>query len=123
MKIAVIGAGSTYTPELIEGLIRPAELQVDEVVMHDIDAERLKVVGGLASRMADAAGWHGRLNATTDRSVAIDQHRRLVGHHLLKDRGDRLALGEPLPPDAAEQLGRVGLVERDRARDPAVGEC
>jgi 6-phospho-beta-glucosidase len=73
MKIAVIGAGSTYTPELIEGLIRPAELQVDEVVMHDIDSERLRVVGGLASRMADAAGWQGRLSSTTDRSVAIDQ--------------------------------------------------
>ena len=54
--------------------------------------------------------------------VAVHQHRRLVGHHLLQDRHDRLALGEPLAADAAEHLGRVGLVEADRARRPAIGE-
>ena len=54
--------------------------------------------------------------------IGIHQDRRLVGHHLLQDRHDRFALGEPLPADAAEHLGRVGLVEADRARRPAIGE-
>src|SRR3546814_3356706 len=35
---------------------------------------------------------------------------------------DRFALGEPLPPDFGQQLRRVGLVEHDRARRPAIGE-
>ena len=50
------------------------------------------------------------------RGIAVHQHRRLVGHHLLEDRYDQLALGEPLATDLAEQLGRVGLVPcRSRA--------
>jgi len=54
--------------------------------------------------------------------VAVHQDRRLVGHHLLQDRHDRLALGEPLATDLGEQLGRVGLVEADRACRPAIGK-
>jgi hypothetical protein len=46
----------------------------------------------------------------------------LVGHHLLQDRHDRLALGEPLPADAAEHPNRVGLVEADGAGCPAIGK-
>ncbi len=48
MKLAVIGAGSTYTPELVSHL---SQLPVDEVALHDIDVDRLDVVGGLAERM------------------------------------------------------------------------
>ena len=54
--------------------------------------------------------------------VGVDEGRRLVGHHLLDDGGDRLALGEPLPPDLGQQLHRFGLVEQDRAGRPAIGE-
>ena len=46
--------------------------------------------------------------------VAVHQHRRLVGHHLLQDRHDRFAFGEPLAADAAEHFGGVGLVQADR---------
>ena len=56
------------------------------------------------------------------RGIAVEQRRRLVGHHLFQDRGDGLALGEPLPPDLRQQLGRVGLVEHDRPRRPAILE-
>src|SRR3546814_18691660 len=59
---------------------------------------------------------------TLFRSVGIDQRRRFVGHYLLEDRRDRFALGEPLPPDLGQQLGRVGLVEQDRACRPAIGK-
>jgi 6-phospho-beta-glucosidase len=73
LKVAVIGGGSTYTPELIEGFaVRPDTLPTDELVLHDIDAERLAVVAGLARRMLDRAGWHGQLVETTDRARAID---------------------------------------------------
>ena len=51
-KIAVIGGGSTYTPELVEGLAeRAARLGLYELVLHDIDADRLAVVGALAERI------------------------------------------------------------------------
>jgi len=69
MKLAVIGAGSTYTPELVSHL---SELAVDEVALHDIDAERLEVVGGLARRMLDRAGYTGALVQTSDLDAAID---------------------------------------------------
>jgi 6-phospho-beta-glucosidase len=69
MKLAVIGAGSTYTPELVSHL---SQLSVDEVALHDIDAERLEVVGGLARRMLDRAGYSGRLLQTGDLDAAID---------------------------------------------------
>jgi 6-phospho-beta-glucosidase len=73
MKVAVIGAGSTYTPELVSGLARERErIDVRELVLHDIDAERLEVVGGLAGRMLERAGYGGRLERTGDLVRAID---------------------------------------------------
>ncbi|MDX6569803.1 MAG: 6-phospho-beta-glucosidase [Gaiellales bacterium] len=69
MKLTVVGAGSTYTPELVSHL---SQLDVDEVALHDIDAERLEVVGGLAQRMLDGAGYGGKLLQTGDLDAAID---------------------------------------------------
>ena len=69
MKLAVIGAGSTYTPELVSHL---SQLDVGEVALHDIDAERLEVVGGLARRMLDRAGYSGSLLQTADLDAALD---------------------------------------------------
>ena len=58
MKIAVIGGGSTYTPELVSGLSRERHaIGVDELVLQDIDAERREVVGGLAARMLEQQGF------------------------------------------------------------------
>jgi 6-phospho-beta-glucosidase len=73
VKIAVIGGGSTYTPELIEGFaLRNDRLPVDELVLLDVDPERREVVGGLARRMLDRFGWRGRLVLTDDADAAID---------------------------------------------------
>ena len=73
VKVVVIGGGSTYTPELIEGLARRTErLPIDELVLHDIDAERLSVVGGLAGRMLKRFGWAGRLVLSGDRATAVE---------------------------------------------------
>ena len=73
LKIAVVGGGSTYTPELIEGFVHRADrLPIDELVLLDIDLERLNVVGGLAQRMLDYLDWTGRLTLTGDRDSAVD---------------------------------------------------
>jgi 6-phospho-beta-glucosidase len=69
VKVAVVGAGSTYTPELVSGL---SALAVDELVLHDIDAERLEVVGGLARRMLDRVGFAGQLVLTGELDPALD---------------------------------------------------
>ena len=57
MKITVIGGGSTYTPELVNGfLARVDSLPLKELWLMDIDRERLEIVGGLARRMVNAKG-------------------------------------------------------------------
>jgi 6-phospho-beta-glucosidase len=73
MKLAVIGAGSTYTPELVSGLSRERDrIGVDELVLHDVDAERLDVVGGLARRMLERQRFEGSLVATGELERALD---------------------------------------------------
>lgn len=73
LKVSVIGAGSTYTPELIEGLIRKSDqLPVTDIALMDIDESRLSVVGGLARRMLSAAGSAIGLALTTRRREALD---------------------------------------------------
>ncbi len=57
MKITVIGGGSTYTPELVNGfLARVGSLPLKELWLMDIDKERLEIVGGFAQRMVKAKG-------------------------------------------------------------------
>ena len=73
MRIGIIGAGSTYTPELIEGLgAGRLGAPVEELVLMDIDAERLGILGGLAERMLRRAGWGGRITLTTERAAVTD---------------------------------------------------
>ena len=73
VKIAVVGGGSTYTPELIEGItVRGDRLPVDELVLLDPDPERAEVVGGLARRMLDRLEWRGRLIITPNTDGALD---------------------------------------------------
>ena len=57
MKIAVIGGGSTYTPELVNGFLACIDhLPLKKLWLMDIDDERLKIVGGFAQRMVTAKG-------------------------------------------------------------------
>ena len=57
MKICIIGAGSTYTPELVEGIINKRDtLPVTHLVFMDIDERKLNIVGSLCQRMISAAG-------------------------------------------------------------------
>ncbi|HSC73926.1 MAG TPA: 6-phospho-beta-glucosidase [Gaiellaceae bacterium] len=73
MKIAVVGGGSTYTPELVSGLSRERDrIDVRELVLHDIDDQRREVVGGLAARMLARQGYDGSLEITDDLDRAVD---------------------------------------------------
>jgi 6-phospho-beta-glucosidase len=57
MKIAVIGGGSTYTPELINGFLAAMDtLPLKELWLMDIESARLDIVGGFAQRIAKAKG-------------------------------------------------------------------
>lgn len=72
MKLAVIGGGSTYTPELFEGLVhRGRELALHEVVLHDVAPERLGPVAGFCRRMADAEGAPFQVRECLDLDEAL----------------------------------------------------
>lgn len=67
MKLTIVGGGSTYTPELIDGFARlRAVLPVDEVHLVDPDAERLRLVAGMARRMLARAGHPATIVTTND---------------------------------------------------------
>jgi 6-phospho-beta-glucosidase len=73
VKLAVVGAGSTYTPELVSGLARDRDrLGLRQLSLHDIGAERREVVGGMATRMLARQGYGGRLEITDDLDRALD---------------------------------------------------
>jgi 6-phospho-beta-glucosidase len=71
VKIAVIGGGSSYTPELVQGLAqRAAELGLDEVVLVDPDAERLGAVVAFCRRVVSRLGSPVRVSdATRERAL------------------------------------------------------
>ena len=106
MKIAVIGGGSTYTPELIEGFARRRDvLSVHELVLHDIAADRLAVVGGLASRILAGQGFGGRLVTTTSLDEAVDAADAVLVQLRVGGQQARL-VDETLP-------GRFGLLGQE----------
>lgn len=72
LKVAVIGGGSTYTPELVNGFIaRVSQFPITELWLMDIDEERLKVVGGFAQRMVEAKGSPFKVVLTTNQREAV----------------------------------------------------
>ncbi|WP_330349770.1 family 4 glycosyl hydrolase [Streptomyces sp. NBC_00582] len=73
MKLTVVGGGSTYTPELIDGFARLRDtLPLQELVLVDPAAERLELVGGLARRIFARQGHPGRIVTTSDLDAAVD---------------------------------------------------
>lgn len=74
LKIVTIGGGSSYTPELVEGLIkRYDEMPVSDYWLVDIEdgKEKLKIVGALAKRMVEKAGVPMKIHLTLDRREAL----------------------------------------------------
>lgn len=74
LKIATIGGGSSYTPELVEGFIkRYGELPVKDIYLVDVEEgwEKLSIVSALAQRMVDKSGCDIRIHPTLDREKAL----------------------------------------------------
>src|SRR5512136_1577596 len=79
MKIAVIGGGSTYTPELVNGFLeRVGCFPLTELWLMDLSPERLAVVGGFAQRMAAAKGAPFQVHLTTDQREAVRGARYVI---------------------------------------------
>jgi len=73
MKLAVVGAGSTYTPELVDGLIRMRDLlPVEELALVDTDPRRLEILTGMSRRMLARGGHPARIAPTLRLEEAVD---------------------------------------------------
>lgn len=74
LKIATIGGGSSYTPELMEGFIkRYEELPIKEIWLVDVEAgrEKQEIVGAMAQRMWDASPYDVKVHTTLNREEAL----------------------------------------------------
>ncbi|GAA2762559.1 6-phospho-beta-glucosidase [Streptomyces paradoxus] len=73
MKLTVVGGGSTYTPELVDGFARLRDtLPVEELVLMDPAQDRLDLVGGLARRIFTRQDHAGHITTTGDLDEAVD---------------------------------------------------
>jgi 6-phospho-beta-glucosidase len=106
MKVAVIGGGSTYTPELVNGFIARAQsFPLSELWLMDINPERLKVVGGFAQRMVAAKG------APFQVKLSLDQRQAVSGAAYVCTQ---LRVGQMPARRADEYLGlRHGLIGQE----------
>jgi 6-phospho-beta-glucosidase len=98
LKVAVIGGGSTYTPELVNGfLARIDQFPIDELWLMDVDEERLSVVGGFAQRMVAAKGSPFKVFLTSNQREAVKDASYVttqlrVGHMEARRRDEYLGL-------------------------------
>jgi len=106
MKLAVIGGGSSYSPELIDGLFpRLDQIPVDEVWMMDPDRERLSITAGLARRMAARNGDPFTIHETGNMAEAVCGAKFVV---------TQLRVGGSQARIADEKLGlRHGIVGQE----------
>lgn len=72
IRIAIVGAGSSYTPELLDmlGQMRDS-LNVTEIRLYDIDERRLSIMEGFTKRFLENISYPARVSATMDRAAAI----------------------------------------------------
>ncbi|OJV65891.1 MAG: hypothetical protein BGO41_08120 [Clostridiales bacterium 38-18] len=74
LKIAIIGGGSSYTPELIEGFIeRYMDLPITEICLFDIieGSKKLDIICQLSIRMVEKSGTPIKITHTLDREKAL----------------------------------------------------
>lgn len=106
MKVAVIGGGSTYTPELIDGILqRHDRLPISVIHLVDIDLTRLTIIAAFAKRMVKAAGREIEIKFSTDIRGAIRGAEFVVS---------QFRVGGQKARDRDEMLGRkYGLVGQE----------
>jgi 6-phospho-beta-glucosidase len=118
LKVAVIGGGSTYTPELINGfLARLEKFPINELWLMDIDKQRLDVVGGFAQRMVEAKGSPFKVIPTTDQRAAVKDADYVttqlrVGHMEARKRDEYLGLRHGLIGQETTGVGGMGKALR-----------
>lgn len=79
MKLTIIGGGSVRTPRLIPSLARRADrLGLKQLVLMDIDAEKLELIGGLCHTLAERSGASFSLDFTTDARAAISGAQHVI---------------------------------------------
>lgn len=118
LKVAVIGGGSTYTPELVNGfLARVEKFPLNELWLVDVDEERLKVVGGFAQRMVETKGapfkvilTSNQRDAVKDASYVTTQLR--VGHMEARRRDEYLGLRHGLIGQETTGIGGMAKALR-----------
>ena len=96
-KAVIIGAGSTYTPEIVEGFVtRKDSLNLDQIVLMDIDEKRLDNVGSLAKRQLEKGGFAGDVTLSTNLDSALDGANFVFGQVRVGKMPSRI-LDEKIP--------------------------
>jgi alpha-galactosidase/6-phospho-beta-glucosidase family protein len=115
MRLTIVGGGSTYTPELVDGLVRTG-LDVTEIALQDVSSQRLTVLAAMSRRMLAAGGHPAKVtgliaNVTAYEHLALDAAVRggrdrvfrallahpLVGQYAVADRLTDLLLSANRP--------------------------
>ena len=105
MKIAIVGAGSSYTPELVFKLGETASrLPVTEIVLMDTDEKRLSVMGGFCRRYAKSLGYAFAFGETADLKEAVAGARFVVTQ--IRIGGNRARTGDEKIPIAHGLIGQ-----------------
>jgi len=104
MKLTIVGGGSTYTPELIDGFARLRELlPIEEVWLVDPDESRLALVAGISRRMLARAGHPATVHATTDLIAGVSDADAVLLQ--LRVGGQDARRGDETWP---HEVGRIG---------------
>ena len=105
MKLTVVGGGSTYTPELMDGLARlQGQLAFDEVWLTDPDRDRLALVAGISRRMFAREGHPGRVVASSDLVAAVEGADAVLIQ--LRVGGQRARQGDETWPHRCSCIGQ-----------------
>lgn len=128
-KVAIIGGGSSYTPEFVEGFItHESEIHTDEIALFDVDEERLKIVGGMIQRQVQYAELGTKITLTMNRPEAVEGARFVasqmrVGQMPARIRDEKIPLKydvvgqETTGPGGTLKAWRTIPVTLDIARD------
>ena len=128
-KLTVIGGGSSYTPEFVDGFIQhEQEVTVGEIALFDIDGDRLKVVGGMVQRMVHHAELETKVTLSQKRPEAVEGAQFVVssmriGQMAARIRDEKIPLKygvlgqETTGPGGTLKAWRTIPVTLDIARD------
>lgn len=118
IKFTVVGAGSSYTPELIEELaMRQDQLPVKEVMLYDINEKRLDIMTGFIKRFSQGLGFDVKVSKTTDLKRALEGAQFVdtqirVGGNTARVRDEKIPLSMGLV--GQETTGAGGMMKAFR---------